>query len=335
MSTAIAEASRTARVLVFGVDDGCFCVHLDWVEAVYQRDEAVLHTAKAGESTRPFLLHRGQPALVVDLREAFGLTELLGVTERAAFMIVRAGSFLLALPVDGCSGVRELDLRTKAPVATNLVHDGGLSVGHLVDIEGRLHALLEPNRILSGALREKLEPLLKEALAFRDRQDKIAAVAVELRRAPTAAALKTFGRLVRRNGRPRAANAAKALLKALQESESATGLDLVAGDLGGDTLMRDLIALSTARRTGELAVETPDGAPAKVFLDAGRVADACAAGIWGRGAFKRILSTREGNYRFVAAESPVQPQRINESAVWLLVETSEQLGEERRGRHAR
>ncbi len=334
-NTALAEATRTARVLVFAVDDGCFCIHLDWVEAVYQRDDAPIHTVKDADGvSRSFLIHRGQPALIVDLRDAFDLGELLGATNRAAFMVLRAGSFLLALQADACTGVRELDLRTKVPVPTSLVRDGGLSVGHLVELDGRLHGLLEPSRLLSSALREKLEPFLKEAVAFRDREDKMAVLADELRHAPTVAGLKAYGRLARRNGRTRVAGAARILLKALQEVEQPDTPGAVeAGTIAADTLVRDLVALSAARRTGELAVQLPSGESGKVFFDAGRIADAFLPGEWGRGAFKRILGAREGSYQFAATDSPVDPQRINDSALWLVLETIEQVSEERRGRH--
>ncbi len=333
--TALAEAGRTARVLVFAVDDGCFCIHLDWVEAVYQRVEAPLHAVKDGDRAGHFLLHRGQPALAVDLREAFGLSPLLGSTERAVFLVVRAGSFLLALQIDACIGVRDLDLRTQVPVATGLVRDGGLSVGHLVELDGKLHGLLEPSRILSTTQRDQLEPLMREATAFRDRQEKLLLLGDELRREPTLAALKTYGRLSRRNGRTKVAAAARQILKAAQESERADQYDHVEGDLAGDGFVRDLILLSNTRQTGEVEVALAGGEVAKVFVDMGRIADAVVGGEWGRGAFKRILATREGTYRFNASETPVRPQRIDDATLWLLLETMEQLSEERRGRHLR
>jgi chemotaxis signal transduction protein len=332
---AIAEASRTARVLVFTVDDGLFCIHLDWVEAVYQREDAPLHMVKEGDSVGRFLIHRGQPALVIDLREAFGLNELLGATDRSALMVVRAGSFLLALQVDACVGVRDLDLGTKVPVASTLVRDGGLSVGHLVDLDGKMHGLLEPNRILSGALREQLDPLLKEAQAFRDRQAELVELTAELRRDPTPAGLKNYARLSRRNGRTRAAGAARLVLKHVQEHEAGAGDGAVAGDMAAETLLRDLVALSTARRTGTVIVQPAGGEPTEIFLDLGRIADAHVPGEWGRGALRRILAAREGAYHFEPTETAVYPQRIDDSALWLLVEVTEQLNEERRGRQLR
>ena len=327
---------QTDRVMVFAVDDGCFCIHLDWVEAVYQREDAPLHVVNLATGTgRRFLIHRGEPALVIDLREAFDLADVLGATERAALIVGRSGPFLLALQADACMAVRTLDLRAAVPVAGRLVRDGGLSVGHLIEIDGKMHGLLDPNRILSGTLRERLDPLLNEALAFRDRQNQIAELMKDLRADPKLPAIKTYARLSRRNGRARAASAARLVLRTAQESDlPIDGAGQIAGDLAADTLLRDLIRLSGARQTGEIQVEIPVGA-GRIFFDAGRVADAFAGGEWGRGAFKRMLGTREGSYAFTPSDTPVHPQRIPDATLWLLIETVEQLNEERRGRSSR
>jgi len=166
-TTGTAEVSRSTRVLVFAVDDGSLCVDIDRVDTVYARSEARLHTLKDSDAlSRSFLVHRGEPALIVDLREAFGLSEILGLTDRATFIVMRAGSFPLALAADACVGIRDLDLRTKTPVPSALERDGGVSVGHLVELDGRVHTLLEPSRILSSALRQRLSPFLQEAQAF-------------------------------------------------------------------------------------------------------------------------------------------------------------------------
>jgi chemotaxis signal transduction protein len=341
-NTAIVEATRPRRVLVFAVDDGCFCLDLDWVEAVYQRDDTPLHQAKDALGTvRGFLIHRGQPALVVDLREALDLNQILGLSERAAFLVVRVGSFLIALQVDACVGVRSLDLGTQVPVPTNLLRDGGLCVGHLVDLDGKLHTLLEPSRILSSTLREGLEPFLKEALGFCDRQNKLAGLVPELQREPTVASLKTYARLSRRNGWIRTATAARLVLKAVLESEQhANGSAVTAGELAAGTLLRDLVGLSAARQTGEVRMHLPNTGSTTLFFDAGRIADAHftdASGVdeWGPGACKRILAARQGSYGFVPSDVPIQPQRIEDATLWLLVETIEHLSEERRVRRAR
>jgi chemotaxis signal transduction protein len=333
-STAAGREDRPNRVLVFAVDDSRFCVDLDWVDAVQQRREVRPNTARdAAGGVRTFVIHRDQPALVIDLREAFDLNEIIGVTERAALLILRAGSFLLAVQVDAFLGVRELDLRTKPPVPSSLLRDGNVPVGHLVELDGRVHTLLEPSRILSAVLRDKLEGTLKEARSFCERREKIAALGEELRREPTAAGLKAYARLSRRNRQTRAANAARLMLKLLQECEArVVSADPIAGDLNADTLLRDLVALSVARQTGEVHVQLPQG-DARIFSAAGRIADACVDGDWGRVALKRILAARAGSYRFAASDVPTDSRRIEDAALWVLVQTVEQLSEERRGRH--
>jgi chemotaxis signal transduction protein len=332
-SAVAAEKARPNRVLVFAVDDSRFCVDLDWVDAVQQRREVRLNTARdVAGAVRTFVIHRDQPALVIDLREAFDLDELLEVAERPAFLIIRAGSFLLAIQVDTFVGVRELNLRTKTPVPTGLLRDGNLPVGHLVELDGRVHTLLEPTRILSGALRDKLESFLKEARAFCERQGKIAALCEELRREPTAAGLKAYARLSRRNGQTRAANAARLVLKLLQQCEAqGMGVNPMAGDPNGDTLLRDLVALSVGRQTGEVDVQFLEG-DARIFLAAGRIADACIGDEWGRAALRRILATGVGSYYFAASDVPTDSRRIEDATLWILVQTIEQLSEERRGR---
>lgn len=329
---ALAEAIRPTRVLVFSVDDGCLCVDLDRVDTVYQRSEARVHALKAaGAVGRSFLIHRGEPALVVDLREAFGLNEILGITDRAAFVVMRAGSGPLAVPVDACIGVRDLDLYAKAPVPTALQRDGGFSVGHLVELDGRTHTLLEPTRILSSALRQHLEPHLREARAFCEREQEIDALIPRLRVETTLSDLKTYARLVRRNGRARAAAAARAVLKATQEIEPNVDVP-VTGELAADTLLCDLLALGVARQTGELQLALSGGDAAMIFFAMGRIADAQVAGASGRSALTRILAAHEGAYHFVPSDVPVYPQRIEDATPWLLVETIEHLSDARRRR---
>jgi chemotaxis signal transduction protein len=327
------DVRNTARVLVFSVDDGNFCIHLDWVEAVYQRSDATLHSLKGDDgAAHAFLIHRGQPAWLLDLREAFDLAGLLGTAERAAFAVIRAGSALWALQVDACTGVRDLDLSSKVPVPANVIRDGGFPVGHLVELDGKLHALLEPSRIPSSKLRDGLDPLLQEALAFRDRQEKLTQLAADLRRAPTVVALKAYARLSRRNGMPRTATAVRVVVKAAESGHRLNGS--IRGNLALDPVLRDVVALSTAEQTGELQFQLQTGV-AIIYFDRGRIADASFRGEWGRGALKEILASREGLYEFIIRESAIKPQRIDDASLWVLVEAIEQLTEERRARHLR
>jgi chemotaxis signal transduction protein len=336
-TTGTAEVSRSTRVLVFAVDDGSLCVDIDRVDTVYARSEARLHTLKNADALScSFLIHRGEPALIVDLREAFGLSEILGLTDRATFIVLRAGSVPLALAADACVGIRDLDLRTKTPVPSALERDGGVSVGHLVELDGRVHTLLEPSRILSSALRQRLSPFLQEAQAFCKREEEISALTLKLKAETVFSDLKAYARLTRRNGRTRAAAAARMVLKAAQDgNQQAHDRGAVGGELAADTLLRDLLALSVARQTGEVELTLPGGATAALCFAAGRIADAQIAGALGRAAVRQILALHNGAYQFVASDIPVYPQRIQDAAPWLLVETIEQMAEARRSRHAR
>lgn len=126
------------------------------------------------------------------------------------------------------------------------------------------------------------------------------------------------------------------MLKAAQESEQrAHDGSAINGDLAADTLLRDLLTLSTAQQTGEMQMALPGGEAATIFLAAGRIAEARMAGTWGPAAVRQILAAHDGTYRFIASDEPVYPQRIDDAAPWLLVETIEHLNEARRGRQAR
>lgn len=333
METQQITKTLISRVLVFRVDDGKFCVHADWVEAIYPRKEVALHTLKgANGSTQQFLIHGGQPAWVVDLRQAFGVDDVLGTAERPAFAVIRSGSALLAIRIDELTGVRELDLAERSPVPSALARDGGHPVGHLVEIDGELHILLDPNRILSNALRDALDPLLEDALAFRDRQAKLERLVPELRRQCTAGGLRAYARLTRRNGMARAASAAKTVLGFLEQAQGFNGG--VEGVLGSDKLLRDLLALVNARQSGKVQVTTPQG-NGTIVLSQGEIIDAEFGRDRGREALKELLAHREGTYRFDSVELPSATRRILDSPAWVLTEIVEQLAEERRVKHLR
>ncbi len=236
------------------------------------------------------------------------------------------------MQVDACVGVRDLDLSSRVPVPASLLRDGGFPVGHLVEIDGRIHVLLEPSRIPSNTLRDALDPLLESALAFRDRQEKLVSLAAELRHRPTLGGLKAFGRLCRRNGQTRTAAAVRTVVRTLETDHQSN--DPVQGELGTEALLRDLIALASMERTGELQFQIESGA-ASIYFDRGRIADAVVSGEWGREALKEILANREGLYEFIAQTEPVKPQRLDTATLWTLMECLEQLAEERRARHLR
>ncbi|MCX8073215.1 MAG: chemotaxis protein CheW [Candidatus Binatia bacterium] len=325
--------TMTGRVLVFRVDDGRFCIHADWVDAIYPRKEVTLHTLKGADgSVQQFIIHRGQPAWVMDLRQAFGLDEVLGIAERPAFAVVRSGSAFLAVRVDEFTGVRELDLTERSPVASAVVRDGGQPVGHLVEFDGELHVLLDPNRILSNTLRDALDPLLEEALAFRDRQAKLERLVPELRRHCTPSGLKAYARLTRRNGLARASSAARTVLAIFEQPPAFNGG--VEGNLGGDKLLRDLLALVAAHQSGTIRIQSHQGS-GSIFLHGGDIFDAEFGQDRGHAALKELLALREGTYSFDSSAAPPTTRRIPDSPAWVLTEIVEQLTEERRVKHLR
>lgn len=319
------------RVLVFTVDDGLFSLQLDWIEAVYPRDAVEVHVVRTrGGRPQPFLSHRDQPALILDLRELVGLSGVLGETERSSFLVVRCGSHLVALQADACVGVRELDLGKQVPVESALIRDSGLCVGHLVEQDGGMLAVLDPNQLVDGAMRESLAPALREAAAFIDRQQKVDGLWRELCDTPTPLAVRTYSRLCKRVGRPKAANAAKTILKYLE------GPTAAAGDSAADRLMRELVRLGVEKSTGELVLESGNGkAEGKFFLVAGRTIDAYYQSDWGRRAVRKMLELREGNWRFVESSGGARPVRMAESTVALVISALESISEDRRGRRER
>jgi hypothetical protein len=186
---------------------------------------------------------------------------------------------------------------------------------------------------LSSGLRAALDPFLKEAQAFCDREKQIGTLEAALRRDPSLTRLKTYARLTRRNGRTRAAAAARLVLKAAQQSTSAT--TTVAGELAADTLLRDVIGLCSTTQTGQVHVQLTNDAAGTIRFAAGQIVDAAMAGARGRAALMLILAAHDGSYRFVPSDTPVDPPRIEDASPWVLVKCLEQLSEERRARHTR
>jgi chemotaxis signal transduction protein len=325
------EGQDTARVLVFMVDDGFFAIHLDWAEAVYRRDAIAVHSVRTrAGGAHAFLSHRGEPAFIVDLRRLLGLRDVLGDAERAAFVVVRSGTYLLALSIDEVFGVEPLDLGSYVPVASSLVRDGGLSVGHLVARDHGILVVLDPSRLLDGAMRDTLEPALRSARASLDRVRRIEELWATIRKAATLSDVRNYVRLCRRGGRSRAANAGRAILK-FMEPGAAAGADSTS-----DRLIRDLLAFAETERTGEVVLTSPAGrGGGKILLQRGRVVDAECEGEWGVPAFRRLLHSAVGEFHLVEREPVEGGARIADSTVALLISSLQGPGEERRGRRER
>jgi hypothetical protein len=320
---------------VFTVDDGLFGLHLDWVEAVYPRSEARVHSLRDdARRTRGFLVHGGHPALVVDLREAFRLDTLLSAAVRDHYLVVRSGPLRLALPVDGCAGVRELDLSAQAPLPAAVLRDGGLPAGHIVEVEdGRMLVALDPGRLVDETGRDELLGLQRKAAAFQERQEKLEAVWKQVCADPDVADLRAFARLCSRNGRSRAALATRLLIKCMSNGRS--GDESTATSSAYEHLVRELTRLGRQRCSGTLVVEAsnPSG-EGRIVVSHGRVVDAFLGPEWGRPAFASLLSLKEAQLRFLEEEPSESTARFSESTAALVIETFESLGGDRRRRRA-
>ncbi len=324
---------KAERVLVFLVDDGLFSVHLDWVEAVYETRAVDRHRVRVEKGPwQHFLLHRGEPALIVDLREAFDLTGVLGETERAAYVVIQSGGYKLAIAIDQVSGVQDLELDAHSPVPSSLVRDGGIPVGHVVQLDDRMVVVLDPHRLLSGARRDALEPVWTRAKAYAQRDRQMSEVWSEVCNTPSAENVRVFGRLCGRNGRPKAAAAARAVVKAYADLES--GAD--SGPSLAERLTAEIVRRAGAGQTGSIDIDGADGAQIGcVFVAGGRVIDAQQGAEWGRMALKSILAHDAGRVAFVERDLGQHPERISESSAALLISSMEAVALEQRKRRAR
>ena len=274
-----------ARVLVCSVDRGLFGIQAAWVEAVYPTASMPVHSTRTAAGQRqPFIVHRDEPAMIVDLRRAVGLDGVLGDATRDAFLVLRSGPALLALPVDHCVGIRTLDLVERLPVPSAVQRDGGLPIGHLVELDGRMLVVLDPARILDAGHRDDLLTAQRRAQAICQRQHKLAALWEEIRCEPSAAALRTYAGLCGRSGRARAAAAARAVLAALPGSNGHSDGD------DSQALLRTLLRLAAERRSGSLRCHG-DGIGAVLEIADGRVVASSAGNEHGRAALAHLLST--------------------------------------------
>jgi chemotaxis signal transduction protein len=300
-----ADPSKRAssKVLVFAVDDALLGLHLDWVEAVYPHATTERHAVKVGRRIQPFLLHRGEPAFVIEPRALFQLPSAADAIERAGALVLRSGSHLLALGIDVCIGVEELDLKLHPPIPTALTGDGGVPIGQLVDLHGRLVVVLDPNRLVDGAGRDAIARAAREAADYLKREAQMAALWPEICSQATIANLRRYGRLCRRNGRPKTARIARMIGKVFEEPEGANnGNGSAEPSFEGD-LTTVLTRVARQRRTGEVAVVgNGDEEHGRVLVSAGCLIDAVSSRSHGVQALGELLSRREARARFVAGE---------------------------------
>jgi chemotaxis signal transduction protein len=323
-----AAGARSARVLAFTVDDGLFAIHLDWVETVYPGDAVTVHALKTAGGSYPFLFHRDEPALLVDLREAFDLRQPLGRATRSAYLMVRSGSILLALPIDACVGVRDIDFRTQTPVPTRLLRDGGVPVGHLVELDQKILVVLDPNRMLDGGARETRVDVYRKAQLFRERQLRMAVLWTEIRAHPTLAQVRAYARLCSRTGRARTAAAAREVLEHMTAAPADT-------NGAAPVLLAEIIRRARERDSGELGGESAGPEAGRLIFHSGRGSDAVPGAAAGAAACKLLLAMLVSSLRWQDCETGARPVQIQESTVALAIETLDQLAGERRGRRAR
>lgn len=322
---------RRPRVLVFAVDDALFSVHLAGVETVYDASAADLYSVKTrGGTWFDFLLHYGEPAVVTDLRDLFGLADVLGECDRSAFVVLRSRDLLVALGVDQCIGVRELDLGQRRPVPTALERENGLCVGHVVLLDGAVLTILDPEQLLGSDQRRAVAEGMKAARLFQQREARIDELWDAIRSGPTVSDVRAYARLCRRNGHTRTAAAARQVLRLLAEEEG-TG-DGAQGRSVGERLAAGMLSAQRSGQSADLAVFGPDGGElGRVFVRDGQIAGAVAGDDWGEAAVRLLLAQREGDLRIEPSDRPVG-QVISGSAEALLITCFEALHEERKGR---
>jgi chemotaxis signal transduction protein len=327
---------QTDRVLVFSVDDGLFGVHLDWVEAVYEAKAVELHRVRVEKGPwHFFLLQNGEPALVTDLREAFDVADVLGQPERSAYAVIQSGGYRLAVAIDQVSGVQDLALDSHPPVPANLQRDGGIPVGHIVQMDDRMLVVLDPHRLLSGARRRALEPIWSRARSYGERHERMKETWREVCTTPTEENVRAYSRLCGRNGRPKAAAAARAVLKAMADPQTGLQTNGAIPKLV-DQLVGEVVRRAGSRSSGILEVAGDDGPTVgALFFADGRVVDAQYRSEWGRMALRSLLALDGGRVSFNERNLGDHPERLAESSVASLISTMEDVAMEQRKRRSR
>ncbi len=330
------EKWESPRILLFTVDDAQFGVHLDWVEAVYQRDSVQLHTVRTARGClQQFVLHGQEPAFRVELREAFDLREMGSAGERSAHLVVRSGSYLLAVQVDACVGVRQLPVGPRPPIPTSVIRDGGMPVGHLVGLDGHIVTVLDPSRLLDGVARDGLAAGVREAAAFQDRERQIEVLWSDIRQNPSVAAVRKYARLSRRNGRVKTASAARMILKHLQQLDAGESPDRPGtAERNNGALILDMLAFDRQQRSGDLVVEGQEGADVgRLVFRNGRLVNAYCGSDEGRHALTQLLGL-SGTLQRMEASSEEAVERLADSTVALAIEGLALHSAERRRRQS-
>jgi hypothetical protein len=186
--------------------------------------------------------------------------------------------------------------------------------------------VLDPNRLLDSHMRDVLEPALRSARGFIDRQRKLEELWGTICTAPTLGDVRNYSRLSKRSGRPKAATATRTVLKFMESADAAP-------ESSCEGLVRDLLRFAQEGASGEVVYQPADGGgQGKIMLAGGRVVDAGYEGDWGWLAFKNLLACTSGTFSFVSSEPAARPERISGSTVSLVIECLEAISEGRKGR---
>ncbi len=334
--TSVSGQPQTDRVLVFSVDDGLFGVHLDWVEAVYEAMAVETHRVRVDKGPwHSFLLDGGEPALIIDLREAFEVSDVLGQPERSSYAVIQSGGYRLAVAIDQVLGVQNLGLDERSPVPANLQRDGGIPVGHIVHLDDRILVVVDPHRLISNPRRRALEPIWSRARDYGQRYVKMNEVWAELCSSPSEDNVRSFSRLCGRNGRPKAAAAARSVLKAMSDPEAGLQTNGTMPPMA-EQIVGEVIRRAAAKATGMVEVAGEQGpAVGALFVSAGRIVDAQYRSEWGRMALKSLLALDSGRVSFHERDLGDQPERLAESSAASLISSLEAVALEQRKRRAR
>ncbi len=328
-----AGRSGASRVLVFAVDDVFFSLQLDWVEAVCPRAAVALREVKVAGRPQRFFVYRGEPAFPVELRTVFDVPSGGRRVERGAYLIVRSGSYLLALQIDACVGVQEIDLSSTVPIPSKLVGDGGVPVGHLVEAGEEILVVLDPHRLAGGVARDHLALALRAAKEFQEREQAIEELWTAICSAPSVSDVRKYARLCRRNGHGKMARAARVILKHMTdctaETVSANG---GGGGAADQMLIGTLVRFACARRTGEIAIEAGGADVGRVVLASGQVLAASCGGATGRDALVRLLALPETRPHIIEGSSETGCEVIADSAIAFLIDALASGAGERRFR---
>jgi len=235
---------------------------------------------------KPFIVFQGAPALVAELRSIVGLEALQA--RRDQFALVRCGHLLVAVPIDACIGIRTIDLERQMPVPSRIVRDGGMPIGHILEIDGRMAMVLDPARLVDAHARSLWATAVRRADALKRRQAKMESLWSEIRTVPSATAIRTYASLCSRAGRAGTAAAARAVLSCWSNGESSQG-EAPANTENRAPLVRLLLQLAEERRTGQLVVDGNGAGDGNVELLEGRVVNVQHANRHGRAALTQLL----------------------------------------------